>query len=128
MPASGETVSRSLQRLTPRDREVVGQCLNAVVHAPWFEEPEFFTLFGASRSEVSEVLMRWPDGPWRDPLVLDLAVNNSLLHVLSYPHGASEAEWRSYITASPAEINQALGRWRGEPDGGIGTTFFKRLA
>lgn len=69
--------------------------MTAVVKAPWFEEPEFFTLFGASRSEVSEVLAKWPDGPWTDPEVLDLAVNNSLLHVLSYPHGASEAEWLS---------------------------------
>ena len=104
------------QRLTARDREVIEQCLRAAVYASWFEEPEFATLFGASRSEVQDVLTHWPHGPWHDYEVRDLAVNNALLHVVSYPHGASKDEWHSWISAAQTEVNEALDRWRGEGD------------
>jgi hypothetical protein len=109
-----------LDRLSQSDVEVVRECLTAAVCGPFFPESEFSTLFGLDRNEVAFVLERWPDQEF--PQAQDVAVTNTLNHLLFYPHRQWEV-WRDFISVAPREVAPVLARWVGEtaldvsPDG-----------
>ena len=105
---------RRLRRLSPREKDVIGQCLTAAVTGPFFPDEEFHTLIGLTRSELERVAGSWPDGGV--PVEQDLAVKNVLANLLWYPHGQWEV-WNEYVSAEPEEVASILAsilaRWRG---------------
>ncbi len=83
-------------------------------------------MFGLERDEVATVLDEWPSASDED--VQNRVVNNSMNHLLGYPHGASQGTWGTYISSSIAEVAGVLSRWR-DDDGfdGSGFGYFSRL-
>ena len=101
-------------RLTESDVTVIRQCLVAATEGPFFPDWEFATLIGGmTRSEVGIVLASWPDRT--SPRAQDVAVNDVLNNLISYPHGMREA-WRSFISVDADEVASVLARWRGDDD------------
>jgi hypothetical protein len=100
-----------LDRLSPRDTEIVRECLAAAVNGPFFPEWEFRLLIGLERYEVERVLGAWPDRSNSDDQ--DLAVNNVLNNLLGYPHHEDDA-WAAYISSERSEVASILARWRGD--------------
>ena len=110
-----------LCRLSDDDKTLVGQVLHAAVDGPFFPEWEFHTLFGLMRSEVRAVADAWPNVDLTSEEVT-LAINNSLNHLLGYPH-RKHSVWSQWISASPAQLDDLLSRLRGCSD----ESYFKRL-
>ena len=105
-----------LSDLTDTEREIVGQCLRAAADGPFFDDAEFHTLFGLSRSEVRAVADRYPNVDELDdsPTGCDdswLAINNAFANLLGYPHG-QEAAWQRYISASAEEVTRIFKKWK----------------
>ena len=107
-----------LADLNADELKVVGECLRAAAHGPFFPDWEFHTLFGLSRQEVQSVADRFPDideghdgpGERNDDW---LAINNSFANLMGYPHGASESTWSRYISVKQFELESVFERWRG---------------
>lgn len=93
------------------DSEVIGQCLRAAADGPFFDHREFQTLFGLERAEVRAIAAAWPN--WDDPIEQSGAVNNSLNHLLGYPHELWNI-WHDYLSVAPAEVADVYARWRDE--------------
>jgi hypothetical protein len=91
-------------QLEPSDREIIKRCLAVVVDGPFFEDWEFQTLFGANRDQVRAVLERWPAVDLSEESVF-LAVNNTLVNLLGYPHGQN---LRDLVGATAADLDRLL--------------------
>jgi hypothetical protein len=100
----------SLQSLSPEERQVIFACLAAAAHGPFFVDEEFHTLIGLERDEVTAIAAAAPS---IDDAVenVAIAINNTLVNLLSYPHHEDEA-WESLIPASPTEVERILEKWR----------------
>lgn len=107
----GGTAAERLHALSPDEREIVRQCLNAAVVGPFFSEAEFSTIFGVDRAEIAHVLSSWPQLP-PDEEVLELSINNAFANLLGYPHGEAES-WSQLIQAGPDEVERIFYKWRG---------------
>ncbi len=90
-------------KLTQGDLEVIKECLVAAVDGPFFPDWEFSIIFGVDRSEVGDVLAKWPDLDWQRETVR-MAVGNAFNNLLGYPHGMAD-EWDKYISIRPVELN-----------------------
>jgi hypothetical protein len=82
----------------------VGQALRAAVDGPFFPEWEFHTLFGLARSEVRAVAEAWPNVDSTDANAA-LAINNSLVNLVGYPHEQDSA-WFQWISVEPPELEE----------------------
>ena len=110
-----------LRHLSSGDKTLVGQVLRAAVDGPFFPEWEFHTLFGLTRSEVRAVADAWPNVDLTSENVA-LAINNSLNHLLGYPHG-QDSDWSKWISADRSQLDDLLSRSRGS----VGESYFERL-
>jgi len=102
----------ALANLTPEERKVVLECLNAAAMGPFFPDWEFQTLFGVERTDVKSVIDAWPSVDESDAIV-DAAIANSMNHLLGYPHGHVRA-WSQYISVTPKEVLRILQKWSGD--------------
>lgn len=108
-------MSSIVDKLSERERQVVGECLRAAEQEAFFPECEFETLFGISREQLSAVREKWPDV---DICHADVgaAIIGAMNHLLGYPRG-QDAQWNKYISSPPAGIKLtldkllALGLW-----------------
>jgi len=94
----------NFDHLSDADKAVVGQALRAAVDGPFFPEWEFHTLFGLARSEVRAVADAWPNVDSTDANVA-LAINNSLVNLVGYPHGQDSA-WSQWISVEPPKLEE----------------------
>jgi len=114
-----------MERLSDADRAIVRDCLRAAIDGPFFPDWEVHTLFGLTRAELTTVLDTWPAPA--DANLQDIAVTNTLNHLLSYPHHKWDA-WQSFISATPEEVQWILSRWLGHEcfDGSV-KGYFDRM-
>jgi hypothetical protein len=75
-----------LADLTRDEREVERRCLVEAADGPYFPDWEFETLFGVTRSEVSDIIHTWPSVDDRREVVR-IAIGNAFANLLGYPHG-----------------------------------------
>ena len=88
------------------DVRIIRECLSAAASGPFFPDWEFDILFGLSRSELLDIARRWPNCD-RSDATIALAVRNTLVHLLHYPHHHEDL-WPHYISASRAELEEIL--------------------
>lgn len=116
----------NFENLTLEEQNVIYQCLKATVEGPFFPDWEFSILFGLKRDEVAEILRAWCDVD-RNSKVVQIAINNSLNHLLGYPHKRFDI-WNDYILVSPSEVAEIFRKYRNDnsfESGGRG--YFNRL-
>jgi len=82
--------------LSHEDLELLRLALAAACRGPFFEDWEFGTLMGVTRSEMGEVVaamsttpVRWPD---EAPEFFGVAANNALVNLWGYPLSEREVE------------------------------------
>jgi hypothetical protein len=103
-----------LDTLSDVDKVILGQALRAAVDGPFFPDWEFHTLFGLERSQVRAIADAWPE-PDASSDDVELAVNNSLNHLLGYPH-QQDAVWSQWISVDRRQLNELFNRVRGVRD------------
>lgn len=103
--------------LTEEEEAVVKECLIAAAYGPFFDEEDFYTLFGVSRVEAKLVADHFPnvdefddshggnDDSW-------LVINNTFANLLGYPH-RMEKEWAQYISVSRERVEEVFIKWLG---------------
>lgn len=74
---------------TNREKEIALQCLKISLDENFFPDWEFFTLFGLSKKEVSDIVANWEHIDINDDNV-QLAINNAFNNLLGYPQGQSK--------------------------------------
>lgn len=111
--------------LSDRDRDLIRAALDAAVDGPFFPDWEFRTLMGVERNVMRQVLDEWPTVT--DAELGDLAVNNALLNLLSYPHDEWQA-WRRFSDATQEELAATFRRWREDHGKSRPTRYFDDLS
>lgn len=94
-----------------RDRHaLVHACLVEVADGPLFDDEEFGTLLGLSRDEVRAIAEQWPADEHPNTA---LAVNNSIVNLVGYPHGErrTAALLERLEVDSLDDLKMALARW-----------------
>ncbi|RYZ85949.1 MAG: hypothetical protein EOP06_15440 [Proteobacteria bacterium] len=100
-----------LSQLTPEEKSIIGECLNAVVYGPFLlDDWEFPLIMDATREEVSQIASAWPDIPETD-LTARIVINNSINNLFGYPHG-KQHEWSKHISVSPQEVDVVYRKFR----------------
>jgi len=110
-----------IEHLSDADKAIIGQALRATADGPFFDEWEFHTLFGLTRTEVRAVADAWPNVELTNANVL-LAVNNSLNNLLGYPHHQDSA-WSQWISVDRPRLDELFCRLRGR----AGEAYFERM-
>ena len=105
----------TLTGLSNSDAATIGECLRAAADGPFFPDWEFQTLFGLSRTEVRLIADSWPDVDASQADV-ELAVNNAINNLLSYPHGKF-ALWSHWVASSPEQVGHTYARLRKQSGG-----------
>jgi hypothetical protein len=90
------------------DIAAVRQCLRAAADGPFFPDWEFHTLMGSPRHEVRELAKHWPGNAEQERAALAIGIG-VLNNLLGYPHG-QESVWKSFISATRAEVEEVLER------------------
>jgi drug/metabolite transporter superfamily protein YnfA len=107
------------ESLSDDDLATIKRCLTVVVDGPHFQEWEFKTLFGLTRSELGDVLGAWPKLPAQTPPEYDspeqyqhVAVGNALNNLLGYPVGASDDTFARAVGVPRERVVEVYKRWR----------------
>lgn len=100
----------SFGELSNSDRDVIRRSLAACADGPFFEDWEFRTLFGLTRSEFREAACSWDGHEAVDPR-LALAIHNAAGAFLGYPHGM-DGELELSFGLSRSQIAELFRRWR----------------
>ncbi len=98
-----------LQNLTPAEIDVIGECIRASLHGPFFEGESLHTLFGLWEAELEEIARAWPDVDENQENV-QLAINNALNMLLMYPHRRWDV-WPEYISVAPKQVAEIYAKW-----------------
>jgi len=113
-----------LEKLSDADKAVVGQALRAAADGPFFDDCEFHTLFGLTRSEVRAIADVWQNVELQDDDV-DLAVNNSFVDLWGYPHGqGQDSVWSEWISVNRLRLGELFDCLRGRS----GESHFERMS
>ena len=96
--------------LENKEKEIVYECLKAVVYGPFIPDYVFHSLFGIEREDVKDVLDQWPEVD-ESSLNTNLAINNSMLNLWGYPHECKD-EWSEWISVKPHEVYRILNKWK----------------
>ena len=97
------------QKFSRKEKAVIRNCLYQAANGPYFDDFEFFALMGVTREEMNEIALTWPDVVDID--LSNLAVNNSLLLLTSYPHDLHNL-LESETGVSIRYINSLFDKWR----------------
>ena len=92
------------------DGDVIRRALAACADGPFFEEAEFHTLFGLTRSELREAARRWANGDRSDPTA-ELAIHNALNNLLGFPH-RMDVVLEQDCGISRSLLAEVFSRWR----------------
>jgi O-methyltransferase domain/Dimerisation domain len=92
------------------DSHIIFECVRAAANGPFFPEWEFHSIFGLRRDDLRSLLETWSA---RDESKEDvrLAINNSMLNLLGYPHSCERA-WADYISVPRSEVARIFEKWR----------------
>jgi hypothetical protein len=120
----------SKQNLSDDDIKVIKECIKAAAYGPFFiddrakDDPywKIHPLFGLTIDELRNIADTFPHLDLDDEKV-ELAINNSINHLLGYPHGCSEEVWGKYISVSEDELERIYLKLTGEKE----TNYFKGL-
>jgi hypothetical protein len=118
------------KHLSDNEIKIIKECIKAPAYGPFFideeakDDPywEIHSLFGLTIDELRNIADALPK------LDLDndnfkLAINNSINHLLGYPHGCSEEVWKEHISVSKKELERIYLQWTGEKE----RNYFKGL-
>ena len=102
-----------LADLSVEEQRVIFECLKCVASGKVIKHDwEFQTIFGIDVSELLSVVDAWPNVNDADETT-NLAINNSLVNLLGYPHGCHD-QWEKHMSIPLGEIARVLNKWRGE--------------
>ena len=92
------------------EKDLVRQCMQAVLDGSWIDDSEFQTRLGFEREELRAILTSWPLLDDADALV-GLAINNCMNEVC---HGIyiSDRDWKARFTQSPEQIKATYTKWK----------------
>lgn len=102
----------ALNDLTETETEIVFACPRCVAAGDVIlNDWEFRILFGITFDKLEEVVRRLPDIDESDETTM-LAINNSLNHLLGYPH-RREARFLAHVGVPKQEVARIFAKWRG---------------
>jgi hypothetical protein len=100
----------SLAKLSDSDRQIILQCLNAILKGR-FLEGEFHTRLGIEREELEQVVAAYPHiDDSDDNSNAALAINNCLNEVC-HRINFSNREWSQWFTVDRSEVDKVYRRW-----------------
>ncbi len=96
----------SLARLSDSDRQIILQCLKAILNGR-FLEGEFHARLGIEPEELEQIVAAYPDINDSDDSSKEVLAINNCLNEVCHGISFSEREWSQCFTVSKPEIKEA---------------------
>jgi NADH:ubiquinone oxidoreductase subunit E len=100
----------SFAKLTQNEKQIILQCLNAILNGSFLEH-EFHARLGIEIEDLSQVVSTYPNIEDSDDNSNEtIAINNCLNEVC---HGISflEREWREWFNVQRSEVDEVYRKW-----------------
>lgn len=96
--------------LNESERNVVRQCMQAVLDGSWIDDFEFETRLGFERESLKAILSSWPVLYDSTNGLVRLAINNCMNEVC---HGInfSDGDWNTWFTQSREQVAATFSKW-----------------
>jgi len=94
--------------LTEREKQIIGECLDALVNGSFIPDWEFSILCGQKRDEVAQLASIYPNE--EDSKDMKYAINNAMNNLTGYPHRKDE-ELARRVSVSRDEISAIYAKW-----------------
>src|SRR5262245_27901399 len=101
----------SVKKLSETEQEVVHQCIRAVNSGKLIDDREFHARLGFDRSELNDILDKWPLIEDSDDNSTAALVVNNCLNEVSYGCDISPSEWANWFKVSRDEVKRLFERW-----------------
>jgi hypothetical protein len=111
-----------LAELSQSEKEIVLQCMKAIVDGPEIEDWEFHTRLGIFRPTLRRIISVWPEIDDRTKNSDEFLAVNNCLNEVCHGFDIPPTEWGKWFTYSKDEITQTYTKWlrlRGGHSGGI---------
>jgi hypothetical protein len=95
--------------LTERDRQIIGECLDAFANGPFVPDWELPAVCGYERGDLVKLAAIYPNE--EDSEDMFYAINGAMNNLTGYPH-RKEEELAKRVSASLEEIEAVYGKWR----------------
>ena len=100
----------SLAKLSDRDRQIILQCLNAILNGR-FLEGEFQTRLGIESEELEQIIAAYPNIDDSDDDSKEALAINNCLNEVSNGIGFSDLEWSKWFNVKKSEVEEVFGKW-----------------
>jgi hypothetical protein len=100
----------SLAKLSDRDRQIILQCLNAILNGS-FLESEFQTRIGIEPEELEQIITAYPNIDDSDDDSKEALTINNCLNEVCNGIGFSDLEWSKWFTVDKSEVEEVFGKW-----------------
>src|SRR6266404_7585941 len=96
--------------LSEAEKDIVHQCLKAILHGSYIDDREFPARLGFDRESLKQVLCSWPQLDDTAEGLTRLAINNCMNEVC---HGIdlSSSEWTTWFNVSKADVQATYFKW-----------------
>lgn len=101
----------AFKELTDKEKDIVLQCMIAILEGPYIEDFEFQTRLGIDRAELMDVMAAWPNvDDVGDDSAATLAMNNCMNEVLcGVP--ISPNDWADRFNFSMEDLEKVYIKW-----------------
>ncbi len=106
----------SLLNLSETEHDLALQCLKFFVHSNYFDEDEFVTRLGVTKTQLSAVISSFPSINDENPEGEGFLALNNCFNELCNGFTLPPEEWRKWFAASRNALCLAYAHWRSIPD------------
>jgi hypothetical protein len=98
-----------MDNLSERDKQIIGECLDAFANGPFVPDWELPAVCGYERAELAKLAAIYPSE--ENSKAMMWAINGAMNNLTGYPH-RKEEELAKRVSASLEEIEAVYGKWR----------------
>jgi hypothetical protein len=95
--------------LTKRDKQIIGECLNALANGPFIPDWEFPIICSFEREEMAQLAAKYPHDEDSEDMLY--AIDDAMNNLTGYPHH-QENELAKRVSAPLEEIKAVYRKWR----------------
>jgi len=100
----------SFQKLSENDKQIVLQCLNAILNGNFLEHG-FHTRLGLEPEDLAQVVSAYPNIDDSDDNSNETLAINNCLNEVSRGISFSDREWTEWFTVNRSEVDEVYRKW-----------------
>jgi len=108
---------RYLNKLSCKEKKIILECLKAAAFGPFFSEEMLYTVIGVKKSEILEVIKKWPNINIKKQKIYHL-IYVVFWNMIFFPNGFNDNlpdyVWNNYISVPYEKASEIFYKFTGE--------------